>query len=898
MLRITQQNNAGAAKDYYSTADYYSEGQELVGSWHGKGAARLGLQGTVDKDSFERLCDNLHPVTGESLTVLTRTERTVGYDFTFSVPKSVSLLYALSGDQGILDAFRKSVDETMNAIETEMLTRVRRGHKDVNRLTGNMVWAEFIHTTSRPVDGVPDPQLHSHCFAFNTTFDEEEQRWKAGQFRELKRDAPYFQAAFRVRLANHLQDQGYGIERKRDDFEIAGLPPDILKRYSRRTDLIEKKAKEKGITNPDRKAELGAETREKKGKPLSWNALRKEWDKRLGDKEREVIAAVHRRETHAERKSREEVAAVDHAVEHCFVRDAVVPERLLATEALKHGVGTVTVEGVLHELQARPLIRKKVEGRDMATTKEMKSLESRLVAFARDGRGRLRPLGDHDRPFVDPDLDDGQKAAVRHVIGSRDKVVVIRGAAGTGKTTLLKEIREAMNEIGKPIVAIAQAVKASREVLRSEGFATADTVARFLKDTDMQKSASNGVIFVDEASQLGTRDMLKVFEAAEQVGARVLLVGDRRQHRSVMAGEPLKLLEENAGLKVAEVTKIWRQKNDDYKNIAQALSEGRIGHAFEMLDKIGWIKEIQGDERYKAMAEAYLSAAQEKKKDGKPKTALVVSPTHAEGDRITQSIREGLKEQHKLGDERVLPVLISRHLTDAQKADATEYDPGDLLQFHQNAPGHTKGSRLIVSDGVKPPTELAKRFETYRPAELALAKGDRIRITAGGTTKDGKHRLSNGTLMTVEGFTKHGDIVVDHGWVIDKDFGHVAHGYAVTSHASQGLTVDKVFIGISADSFPATTERAAYVAGTRGREQALFFTDDRNELLRVMGREDEPLSAMDISESGTKEAGLPPQARHRSGMNFGNMSQSRRQNLIAASITLQSLNEKGHEHDG
>ena len=99
-------------------------------------------------------------------------------------------------------------------------------------------------------------------------------------------------------------------------------------------------------------------------------------------------------------------------------------------------------------------------------------------------------------------------------------------------------------------------------------------------------------------------------------------------------------------------------------------------------------------------------------------------------------------------------------------------------------------------------------------------------------------------------------------------------------------------------SWPATTERAAYVAGTRGREQALFFTDDRNELLRVMGREDEPLSAMDISESGTKEAGLPPQARHRSGMNFGNMSQSRRQNLIAASITLQSLNEKGHEHDG
>ncbi len=853
MLRVTQQSSPAGAKSYYTaSSDYYREGPELTGVWGGLGAHRLGLEGAVTKAAFDRLCDNEHPATGERLTGRTRTGRTVGYDFTFSAPKSVSLAHALSGDDRILGAFRAAVDETMRDIEAEMQARVRVGGADTDRTTGNAVWATFVHRTARPVDGLPDPHLHAHCFTFNATFDETAGGWRAGQFRDLKRDAPYFQAAFRARLAHRLHELGYELDTATGDFELVGVPDELTRAFARRTALIEEVARARGITDPAQKGALGGSTREHKDRTLDWDELRTAWRARLAPPDAEALDAVV---THArERAAREpcavgtggERAAVDHAILHAFERASVVPERALVTRALEHGVGTVTLDGVTRELAARRLPGRTVEGRRLVTTPEVLSEEQRVLAFAREGRGRFAPLVGYDRPVSRGWLSAEQVRAVRHLWESPDRVLLVRGAAGTGKTALLQETVEGIEAAGHSVVALAPSAEASRGVLRREGFAGADTVARFLRDPELREKARNGVVLIDEAGLLGARALARVFRAVDELGARAVLVGDASQHAPVERGTVFKLLQERAGVPTAEVTGVRRQEHDGYRDAVKALAEGKIGEGFDALDRLGWVLEMPDGERHRRVAADYVKYASERVK-GRAAEVLVVAPTHAEGRAVTQEIRGALKASGALGtEERTFPVWLPAHRTEAERRDPRTYVAGEMIRFHTAAPGFASGARLVIGAGAPVPVEHADRFEVFRPSELAVAVGDRIRVTANGTTKDKKHRLNTGAVYGVAGFTPTGDVKLDNGWVLDKTWGHWNHGYVVTSHASQGRTADRVLVVQGAESFGASSREQFYVSASRARSGVTVYTDNRARLREAVQRSDPRTTATEL----------------------------------------------------
>ncbi|ADB38021.1 conjugative relaxase domain protein [Spirosoma linguale DSM 74] len=864
---MIQSHSASGAKSYFSQAlakaDYYLNDQELQGVMHGKLAERLGLTGPVNKDVFFDLCDNVNPATGKSMTPRTNEHRTVGYDINFHCPKELSILHALSNDLHILEAFQKSVSETMQDIERDAKTRVRKDKSVAERDTGELLYSTFIHQTARPVAGhLPDPHLHAHCFVFNATWDAEEQQIKAVQFRDINRDMPYYQARFHKRLSDNLIEQGYQIRRTDKAFSVDGVPQRVVDLFSKRTNEIGRIAKEKGITDIDELGALGARTRSKKQVGHTMAELKAEWRKQIqefgpddeGDGKRIVRFAPVRNPSDLTLDR-----CVDHALDHGFERASVVQDRRLLASAYRHSVGTssLTLDAITDKFtNDERLIHVKEHDRVLCTTKQVLAEEARMVSLARAGQGKLKPLYQKA-----PDLTlDGQQAdAVKHVLTTTHRVSIIRGAAGSGKTTLMREALDHMKQAGKTVTVVAPTSEASRGVLRDEGFAEAETVAKLLSDKSMQDQLDNQILWVDEAGLLGTQDMTALLALAQEKNARLILGGDTKQHASVVRGDALRILNTVGGIQTAEVSKIYRQRNADYRTAVEYLANGAIKQGFEKLDSINAIQTSDPLKPHDTLVKDYMATIK------KGKSALVVSPTHQNSDAVTEVIREKMKATGMLGKkDYLLPRLTSLNLTEAEKADWRNLKTGQLIQFNQNLPGIKRGSRWIIENSsdkgvfiqneekqILPlPTLKSRDFDVYNRSDINLAKGDTIRITRNGFDQE-KNRLNNGQLLDVLSISKNGELHVRNrtskaDYKLDSQYGHLTHAYCITSHAAQGKTVDEVFITQPASTFPATDAKQFYVSVSRGRDRARIYTDDKEQLLDHAARLGDRPSASEL----------------------------------------------------
>jgi conjugative relaxase-like TrwC/TraI family protein len=846
MLKIHEVTSATDAKKYYAVADYYSQGQETVGEWGGKLADQLGLSGKVTKEAFDRMVDNQHPATGKALTPRNKDNRRVGYDFTVSVPKSASILraFASEGLARELDAVRdRAIAGMMAEVEPDMQTRVRKDDAAFDRTTGNMAWAAFHHTTSRPVKGkAPDMHEHTHLLVFNATMDAEEDRIKAGQFGNLKRDGEYYAAVFDSLYARELETLGFVIDRQGGKkWEIAGIPASMVDKFKKRTDEVEDEAARRGIIDAVRKAELGAKTRSKKQKELTPADLRIAWDAQLTDAERGALAAVYRREAEGG-PAVTPAEAMAYAIAHVSEKLSVFPERELKRVALFYGLGSVTPEQIAAELPRHGVITSEIDGRLMATTEKLQREEDYIVGQAAGGRGSVTPVGVADgltRTIKGGKLNDGQWEAVTGLLNSQNKVSLVEGPAGAGKSSLLAKYKEGMTQAGQSVTWLATTSDAADEL--AKGGSQVNTVARFLVDQKMQNLAEHGRVVVDETSLLGHKDAVKLFKIAEEKDLKLVFVGDPMQHGAVARGALMHVLKAYGGIKPFRLTEIMRQEKPEYREAARLLSEGRTVEGFDAIDKMGCIEEItDSGDRYEQMAAEYKQALDDKK------NVLVVSPTHAEARNITAAIRSTLRDAGKLGaEDHVFTRLVQADSTEAERTQATTYREGDVIQFHQNAKGFTKGERLTVTDPAMVPLEQAARFSIYRPEAIALTEGDRIRFTGNVQTIDGEHTLKNGMVRTIAGFKAKG-IELDNGWVIPNDAGHFRHGFVETSFGAQGRTVQRVILGMPVAAMGAMNMQQLYVSASRAKESIRLYTDDKAEIREAVQRSSLKLAALDL----------------------------------------------------
>ncbi len=906
MLSISKPLSAGQAARYHAEEfrnardNYYTEGAEIYGQWHGQLAEQWGLVGDVDEAHFQRLANGRHPMTDETIVRhqtarayahadgqrVQTMEHRAGWDATFSAPKSVSLTALVGGDDRVRQAHRASVAVALDELEPYVQARIGRNHPA--ETTGRWVAARFEHDSARPVEGYAAPQLHTHVVIFNLTETAEGQT-RALQPRELYKTQQYATAAYRSELALRLKELGYDVERGQSGQpEIRGYTTEYLEASSLRRQQIQDHLAQGRLHGPDAPQIAAHQTREPK-LDLTHDEMRARHQAlaaTFGHQPARVVETAHAySRTHTEAQAtgpapdigRAEsapiaAAAVTYGKDRNFEREAVVDERDVLRDALRRSMGDVRVAEVKTNFEERvergefiartpPL---GAAGRAF-TTPEMIDLERDTMAIMRAGQRTQPALASDDlRQDVlhdHPQLTETQGAAVEQILASRDQVQALEGVAGAGKTTALTAVRDGAERVGYAVEGLAPTSRAAHQL--SEAGMPSGTLQRHLAQRDAETDGRTHLYVLDESSLASTIQM-HAFLKRLAPDDRVLLVGDVRQHQAVDAGRPYQQLQE-AGMETARLDDIVRQKDPALKEVVARLARGDVREALTQLDTQGRVHEIPGrDERIQAIAREYM-------KD--PSSTLVVSPDNHSRREINEVIHRAMQDVgHVTGQEHRLLVLEPRQeATGPDRQWAEQYQPDNIIRYTRGSNTHgldageyARVERVNAKENLLTVERATGEHVTYDPRRLhgitvyretarALATGDRVQFTA----PDRELHVANRELATIERIDANGQLSIrlDSGRIVaiksDQPV-HLDYGYAVTSHSSQGQTAGRVLVHIDTErgGDRLVNQRLAYVAVSRGRYDAQIYTNDGAQLARAISR--------DVSHSAAIEPGRSP----------------------------------------
>jgi conjugative relaxase-like TrwC/TraI family protein len=869
-------------REHLKVGDYYMEGRTVTGEWIGDGAKKLNLSGVTNEKDFIHLCRNVNPQTGEQLTPRMNGKRTsmdkngvaheyanrrVFFDFTISPPKSVSIAALVGNDKRIIEAHDKAVLLAMSQFEVFAATRVRLDGQYDYRRTFNLVGAVFRHDTSRALD----PHLHSHCILLNATYDAKENRWKALETCEMFPAQKFIENVYYHELVRSLQKFGYRVQNNpRGDFEIEGVSFELIERFSKRRREIDEKTRELLEREPDKanqnikviRANIAHKERARKIKDVGIVKLQSIWNKQLSWGEWWQVKHLAQGQSPEVAPRVTAAEAIEWAENHLFERRSVVHIHELWRHALEHARGqNISISDIQNESRKRGHIHN-AKYPAQITTREVLEREAKIVTLAQHRMGDHKPLAPNHR-VSKLSLDEEQRKAVEHILSSRDFVTLFRGGAGTGKSYTLREVKTGLDKAGHRVQVVAPQHQQVHDLV-GDGFYSAQTVSAFLSRGSMPRGS---IVIVDEAGQIGGEQMEKLLSFVKEHGGRLILSGDTRQHGAVEASDALRAIEKYSGLGFAVLTNIRRQNPETAKDAAErqwltqyrlAVNEarqGKLGASFDRLDRHDAIVSCSLADQQQKLTEHFLGHFKNQQ------STVIVSQSWSEIRKVNERVRQGLKAQKLIGEKETAFTTLERmDLTDAQKRDKRFYDADAVLVFNRPVVGFKQGNTgklrgvtdknlLVESENcIRPiPFKHLGKITVCQPKELLLSTGDRLQLKANDKSQDGR-KLANGELVTVKETHADGRVALDDGRVLPKNYRHFVRGYAVTSYAAQGKTVDYVLFSDSSVK-AATNQNQWYVTISRGRKGVKIFTADKIQLRENVARSGERTLALDMAQN-------------------------------------------------
>ena len=846
-------------------------------TWHGQGAVALGLHPgkPVAAGAFEKLLQGHVIGTRIRLGRLRdgQREHRPGFDITFSAPKSESLAALLPteerphGDRAVIRAHSAAVRETLDWIEGTLL-ETRGWDPATGRRprvkAPSMVAALFRHIASRNLD----PQLHTHAVIANMTRDEGG-RWKSVEPTLLHRNARLIGAYYRDRLARQLIAKGYSIVPamvgRLPSFELAGYGRELREAFSTRRHEILAYVDGKGWDRGAAAMQVATlATRKRKAEPMRAQ-LQQRW--RVRAQELGLDTAL------TEARSGQPIvlpegpsalAIVRRCMRQLEERQSVFSEHDLEALALGHSPGRHSIgeirEAVAWLVRDGHLIEAELRRADRAfvTDRALKA-ERSTIAMMKAGIGAGEALAREKDVAAGLDgagLTEEQEEAVRTILLARDRIVGVQGRAGTGKTTMLRQVRALAGN--RPVIGLGPSTEAA-DVLGRETGIHARTLQWFLARCRaaglkgealerLKESFGGAVLVLDEASMVSTDQMRSLLRAADRLDvARVVLVGDIRQLRPVEAGQPFRLLQ-RAGMPTATMKDIQRQRTPELRAAVLAVLAGDPGEAVALLGSS--VHEVAHEELGESAARAWL-ALDPATRDN----TLLVAPTHALREEINRTVRDALADEGVLrGKPLRIERLVSLGMTPAERGDRRNYREGDLVVFHQNLLNYRlKRDEILTVTGFdydrvmllhpdgkprwfRPADSIRYRLDVYETRPIEIRAGDRIRWTR----NDKKRSLINGGRAEVEGIARNRvrfRLADGRGLSLrmdDPQLRHIDHAWSSTVHGTQARTAEGV-IAVLDSSYGALTDQSTfYVEISRARDRAVVLTDNAEELVKVL----------------------------------------------------------------